>query len=88
MTVIARPLNRAYLAILTSLHEAGGSGDLDPHSRVMVGPTRHPLPGDSTAWMVLVAHGMVAGEGGRIVMTELGRETAAGVVAGRVRGAA
>lgn len=85
MTVSTKPMSRAYLSILTALHEAGGSGDLDPYSRVMVGPTRHPLPGDATAWMVLVAHGMVAGEAGRIVMTELGRNTAAGVVAGRVR---
>jgi hypothetical protein len=81
-------LPRAHLSILTSLHEAGGAGRLDPHGRVQVGPTRHPLPGDTVAWLVLVAAGMVAGENGQLILTQLGRDTAQGILAGRVRDSA
>ena len=78
-----RPLSRAYLSILAALHEAGGSGELDTHCRVITGPTRHPMPGDANAWLVLVAHGMIAGELGRVIVTDLGRQTAEAVIAGR-----
>lgn len=78
-------LHRAQLAILTALHEAGGSGDLDINGRVLVGPDRRPLVSDLQAWLVLVAAGMVAGEHGRLIVTELGRDTAEGVIAGRTR---
>ena len=80
-----RQLTRPHLSILSQFHEAGGSGELDVHSRVVVGPTRHPIPGDTNAWLLLVAHGMVAGEGGKMFVTDLGRTTAETVIAGRVR---
>ena len=80
-----RPLTRPHLSILATFFEAGGAGDLDIHCRVVAGPTRHPMPGDSATWLLLMAHGLVAGETGRVVLTELGREKAEAVLAGRVR---
>lgn len=86
MTISAtKPLTRPYLSILVTFHEAGGAADLDNHCRIVVGPGRHPMPGDTLVWMLLMAHGMVAGEGGRVIITELGRATAEGIIAGRVR---
>jgi hypothetical protein len=79
------PLHLAYTTLLLNLHDAGGSGDLDMYGRVTVGPTRHILPGDAHAWMVLVSRGLIAGERGRILMTDEGRDVAKAVIAGRVR---
>ena len=80
-----RPLNRSYLSILASFFEAGGSGSLDHHARVMVGAAKHPLAGDASTWMALVARGYVAGEDGRIMLTDAGRAAAEAVIAGRTR---
>lgn len=80
-----KALTRPQLSILTSFYEAGGAADLDNHCRLIVGPTRHPLAGDAQTWLVLVAHGMVAGERGKVIITEAGRGVAEGVIAGRVR---
>jgi len=80
-----RPLARAYYSILTSFFEAGGAGDLDVYGAVTVGPSRHPMAGDARAWMQLVAHGLVAGERGKIMLTEIGRDTASQIIAGRTR---
>ncbi len=79
------PLARPIMAILNNLDEAGGAGDLDQYGRVVVGPTRHPLPGGATEWLMLVARGYVAGERGRIIMTEQGRKAAAKLRAGLVK---
>jgi hypothetical protein len=38
--------------------------------------------------LVLVAAGMVAGENGQLILTQLGRDTAQGILAGRVRDSA
>ena len=78
-------LKRPELHLLATLYEAGGHGVLDQHSRIVVGPTRHPIPGDSVVWMKLVAYGVVAGERGSIMLTELGRAEAEKVIAGRTR---
>lgn len=82
---ITKPLTRPHMSILTTFYEAGGAGELDIHCRLVVGHARHPMPGDSQTWLLLVAHGLVAGEGGRILLTEAGREMAEGVIAGRTR---
>lgn len=79
------PLKRAELSLLATLHEAGDHGTLDPHSRIVVGPTRHPIPGDSIVWLKLVSRGLVAGERGHIMLTEAGRAEAEKVIAGRTR---
>lgn len=84
-TSITKPLTRPHLSILTTFHEAGGAGDLDTHCRLVVGHSRHPMPGDAMVWLLLMAHGMIAGEAGRVIITELGRATAEGIIAGRVR---
>lgn len=76
------PLNRAHLSVLVHLYEAGGSGDLDANGRVVV-DTRHPVPGDAFTWVKLVSYGFVAGERGKMIVTELGREEAERVIAGR-----
>jgi hypothetical protein len=80
-----RELNRAHLGMLANLYEAGGSGEIDIHGRIVVGPTRHPISGDSVAWLKLVSHGYVGGERGKIILTEEGREKAEEVLRGRVR---
>ena len=80
-----RPLSRPLLSTLLALHEAGGAADLDVHCRLVVGHDRHPLPGDANSWLTLVAHGLVAGERGQIIMTEDGRDRALAAVAGQVR---
>lgn len=80
-----RQLPRPYLTILGHLADAGGWGELNRHGHVTVGPTRHQIPGDPLTWLRLVAAGLVAGEDGRIILTELGREAAAAYAAGLVR---
>ena len=80
-----RPLSLSLTTILASLHEAGGAAHLDTYCRLVVGHDRHPLPGDASSWLVLVSHGLVAGEDGRIIMTEAGRAKADEIIAGRVR---
>lgn len=78
-------LPRPHLTILGHLADAGGWGELDRYGHVTVGPTRHPIPGDPLAWLRLMAAGLVAGEDGRVILTELGREVAAERAAGLVR---
>ena len=79
------PLQHHYKNALVRFYELGGSGVLNVHHRVLAGPTREMLPGDLSCWIVLVSHGLIAGEGGMLIMTELGRELAETVVQGRVR---
>ena len=79
------PLKRAELSLITTLYEAGSSGILDTHSRILVGPTKHPIPGDAIIWLKLVARGLVAGERGLMILTEAGREAALKVIASRTR---
>lgn len=74
------------LAVLASLLEAGGSGEVDVHGRVCVGPTRIPLIADTTTWLRLVASGLVSGENDKIIATETARETAGRLVSGYVAG--
>lgn len=82
-----RPATRAHLGILAAFLEAGGSGDLDMYGRVVVGPARYIIQGDPASWLLLVAHGLVAGEGGRIILTSSGRGLARSILDGRVRAA-
>lgn len=76
---------RAYLALLTTLGDEGGSGGLDRYGRVVVGPTRSLIPGDAQAWLYLVAQGLIGGEGGQLILTEAGREVYHTVKAGLIR---
>lgn len=67
-------LPRPYMTILMQFEDAGGSGLIDMHGRVVVGETRHPIAGDSTTWLHLVAAGYVAGEDGKLLVTQAGRD--------------
>jgi len=78
-------LNRGHLEILTKFHEEGGTGQLDIHGRVTVGPTRHLMAGDPKAWMTLVARGYIGEERDLILITQEGRAEAERVIAGRTR---
>ncbi len=80
-----RPVTRAHLSILVAFWEAGGAGDLDMYGRVVVGPTCHIVQGDPASWLLLVAHGLVSGEFGRMIVTEEGRSVASRIIAGRTR---
>lgn len=67
-------ISRAHLSILARFDSEGGSGVLDPHGRVLVGPTKKSImPGDTISWLRLVADGLVAGERGEMIITEAGR---------------
>ena len=46
MSADLHPLNRSRLAILVSFYEAGGTGELDTHGRVVSVPSKHPMQGD------------------------------------------
>lgn len=75
------------LSILATLVEGGGSGDLDVRGRVCVGTNpKQPIIADPTAWLRLVADGLVAGEFGKIIVTETGREKTARLVGGYTAG--
>lgn len=78
-------LPRPHQSILAAFAEAGGAGDLDMHGRITCGPTRHVMQGDTVAWLKLVAAGMVQGEEGRIMLTELGWTEANAILKGRTR---
>lgn len=78
-------LPRAYVQLVVNLYEAGESGTLDQHGRVVVGTPPRPIPGDTVGWLICVAAGLVGGDNGRIILTEQGRAMAAGVIAGRSR---
>lgn len=69
-------LPRAHLQLLKDFAAAGGSGTLDIQERVCAGPTAQPMPGQPGMWLRLVAEGLVAGEYGKILLTEAGRELA------------
>ena len=79
------PLRRSELTLIATLYEAGESGPLDIHSRIVVGPTRRPIPGDTVVWLKLVSRGLVAGENGLMILTELGRAEAEKLIASRTR---
>jgi hypothetical protein len=79
------PLNRTVLNVLTAFHEAGGTGALDIHGRVLAGQPVAPMPGDLNAWLKLVARGYVAGERDFILITEEGRVEAERLIAGLTR---
>jgi hypothetical protein len=70
------PIHRAYATLLCNLADNGGSAELDQHSRCVVGPSRSLIPGEPYAWLKLVAEGFIAGEGGKILLTETGRAEA------------
>ena len=80
-----QPLSRPYLHILVCIAEVGGSADLDRFGRLVTGPQRHPLQGDSTAYLVLASRGLIAGEEGKIILTDAGRAAVADYEAGQVR---
>lgn len=79
-------LHPSILQVLAGLAEAGGSADWDDRlGRAAYGPTHIMLRGESRDWMRLVTNGLVGGEGGKVILTEAGRELAATVASGRVR---
>jgi len=78
-----------HLAILLgTLAEAGGFAEMDAFGRLVVGATKLPLPGDPVSWLRLVADGHIAGEHGKLIMTEAGRVATAFLAEGQVRRAA
>ncbi len=77
-------LTRAHHHLLSLLGEVGGSAELDRYGRLVAGPQRAPLAGDAPSWMVLVAHGLIAGEEGKVILTALGRAAVAAYRHGQV----
>ena len=79
-------LQPLHISAITEMHELGkGSGTLDLHGRVEIGPTRRLVPGDAVLWLRLVAAGLVSGEGDVLLLTEAGRALAEKSIAGRTR---
>lgn len=65
-------LSHHVLELLMALNEANGSATLDRFGRL-----EGIRGGDQTVTILnMVSHGLIGGEGGRIILTELGRETA------------
>ena len=68
----ANGMTEDQLAALRWLHERGGSGVLDPHGRVLAGG-ESKTQGSWPCWLRLMIHGYLAGQDGRIVITDKGR---------------
>lgn len=74
---MTRPaIPRAYAMLLCNLADNGGAGELDRHARVLVGATRALIAGGPEAWLRLVTEGYIAGENGKLMLTEAGRAEA------------
>lgn len=80
-----KPLTPHHRQMIVDFVTAGGSGEIDNAGRVCVGPLRKPIPGDAVAWLLLMTHGLIAGERGLVLATEEGRAMAEGHVGGSVR---
>jgi hypothetical protein len=82
---MALPIHRTLLAHLVILHERGGSGELDIHGNLLVEPVKAKLAGTPLDWLKLVSMGYLAGERGKLILTEEGRELAETGLRGRIR---
>lgn len=82
---LAQALPRSHLSLVSQLEIEGGVGWLDIHGFVHAGQLRALIPGDARAWLVLVSHGLIAGEHGEIMLTDKGREAAKKYQDGLVR---
>lgn len=80
-------LTHAHLDLLANFYELGGSCELDRDRRLIGGIPPRQMAGDTGIWLVLVALGMVGGEDGKLMLTELGRQVAGDEVVSR-KGAA
>ncbi len=70
-------LPRAYISLLVDFFQCGGSGRLDMHGRIIAGtPPRVMQPHDANGLSRLVAAGLIAGEDGKLFLTEPGRTLA------------
>ena len=65
------PLPHLYTHMLLDLYERGGSATVDRFGVLITstGPVQGPMIG----WLVLVSHGLLGGEHGKLVLTELAR---------------
>jgi hypothetical protein len=87
MTQTTPQLPLLYRSMIAELYGAGGSGSLDIHGRVSVasdrrGPQRN-LNGNPTDWLRIVSLGLLAGEAGKLVLTDAGRAEAERIIAER-----
>jgi predicted methyltransferase len=82
---MSKEIPRAYKPVLMGLWENGGAAVMDVHGRLSSTKTKAPIPGDLMTWMTFVAQGLVAGEDGKIMLTQAGRDLAAKYERGRVR---
>jgi hypothetical protein len=78
-------LNRAYIMALQELYDHGGSAKLDAQGSLRIPPDNRALTGHPVSWLVLVAQGYLAGEDGRLIISELGREAVKAYRQGRTR---
>jgi hypothetical protein len=76
-------MTRAHLAVLEAIEEAGGGAVYDAVSGNVCAGTPRQAIAQAGAVLVLVAHGLVAGERGRLILTQEGREAVSGLRAGR-----
>ena len=79
-------LKHAESHLVSELFSAGGSAALDLQGRIIADckPPK-PLPNDLMMWLRLVQVGVVGGERGKLMLTEVGRAVAEKVLAGRTR---
>ena len=76
-------MRRGLSYLLMAFADEGGAADVDIMGRPVVGRT--PLIGTVKDWFDLVAMGLVAGEGGKLLLTDEGHAEAARLKQGQVR---
>ena len=79
-------MTRHHLSIIEQFSRNDGYGELDRYGRILAGPNRDLMNGDTIAWMQLVSEGLVAGEFGRVLLTEAGRQAADNYLASQTKG--
>lgn len=78
-------LPRTYESILATFAEQGGKGTLNVHGHVIAGTPPRPMPGDTIAWLKLVALGYVGGADGTMLFTDAGKAKADAIIKGRMK---
>lgn len=74
-------LPHTYHSMLTEFYERGGSATIDRFGHVI---TQYgPIQGPWVGWLYLVAQGLLGGENGKLILTELGQEMGKAAVAGQ-----
>ncbi len=60
-----------YVSMLETIYKAGGEALLDRDYKVVVGPTKKPIPGNASQFLWLVSRGLlIGGSQGKLFLTD------------------